>query len=307
MESSVDVLGRSAAVKTGWRWSREAYWRLAVALMFVAAFVPTGLRLAAGPWQSEQEGHGPFILVGVAWMVWRRRAVLAKAGAPALGWGVALVVAGLAVMAVMRSQDLLVVEAAAVVPVALGCVLLIGGWRLARAWWFPIAFLVFAAPPPGWAFDAMTVPLKVWVADVVAATLANVGFPIAQDGVVIFVGPYRMFVEDACSGMNSILALSAIGVFYLHELVPPSLGRRLALTIAILPVAVFANLLRVGGLVVAAYALGPDVEQLYFHDSMGIVLFVLALGLFLGFDALARSVQCLALRGGRAVSEEAKL
>ena len=64
--------------------------------------------------------------------------------------------------------------------------------------------------------DAATVPLKVLISDLVTQVLYSAGYPIAQNGVVILIGPYELLVQDACSGMNSIFALSAIGVFYVY-------------------------------------------------------------------------------------------
>ena len=69
---------------------------------------------------------------------------------------------------------------------------------------------------PDWLIDAATVPLKVFISDVVTRILYAAGYPIAQNGVMIMIGSYQLLVKDACSGMNSIFALSAIGVFYAY-------------------------------------------------------------------------------------------
>ena len=69
---------------------------------------------------------------------------------------------------------------------------------------------------PDWLIDAATVPLKVFISNVVTNVLYATGFPVAQNGVMIMIGTYQLLVKDACSGMNSIFALSAIGVFYAY-------------------------------------------------------------------------------------------
>jgi hypothetical protein len=40
----------------------------AMAASFVIAYAPTYVSLAEGPWQTEQEGHGPIIMLGAAWL-----------------------------------------------------------------------------------------------------------------------------------------------------------------------------------------------------------------------------------------------
>jgi hypothetical protein len=97
-----------------------------MAAAFVIAYVPTYLRLANGPWQTEQEGHGPLIMAAAAWLAWQQRGRLAQIvqrPAPIAGW--VILIASLAVLTVTRSQDILMIETATQIPVLLGCLLLI--------------------------------------------------------------------------------------------------------------------------------------------------------------------------------------
>ena len=258
----------------------------ALGASFVVAYLPTYLKLAGGAWQTEQEGHGPFIMVMAAWAAWLQRDKLRSIDqrpAPVAGWLVLLL--SLLLMAVTRSQDLLMVEFATQIPVLLGCVLLIGGWPMARIFAFPLAFLVFSIPPPGWLLDAFTVPLKVWVSDIVSNFLYDLDYPVAQNGVMIMIGSYELMVKDACSGMNSIFVLPAIGVFYAFEFVPESSPvRRLILILSTVPIAILANIMRVLALVLGAYDFGVDRIEGLFHDATGIALWVCALVLLFLFD-----------------------
>ena len=259
----------------------------AMAASFLVAYAPTYVTLARGPWQTEQEGHGPLIMLAAAWLAWQQRGKLASIPlkpAPVAGWLILL--ASLAVMAIARSQNIVMIEVATQIPVLLGCLLLLGGWPLARIFAFPLAFLIFSVPPPGWIMDAFTVPLKAWVSDVVANFLYDLGYPIAQNGVIIMIGPYQLMVKDACSGMNSIFALSAIGIFYVHEFVRNNWFRGIVLILSIIPITVMANLFRVLALVLGSYYFGVDTIEGLFHDLTGIALFVFALALFFLLDSI---------------------
>jgi exosortase B len=260
---------------------------LALAASFFVAYLPTYLKLAGGAWQTEQEGHGPLIMVAAAWLAWQQRDRLrsiALRPAPIAGW--VILILSLLLMAVTRSQDLLMVEFATQIPVLLGCLLLIGGWSMARVFAFPLAFLVFSIPPPGWLLDAFTVPLKAWISDIVSNFLYDLGYPVAQNGVMIMIGSYELMVKDACSGMNSIFALSAIGVFYVHEFVGHDILRKFLLIAAIIPITILANFFRVLTLVLGAYYMGIDSIEGFFHDFTGIALFVFALLLFFLLDRI---------------------
>jgi exosortase len=249
---------------------------------FIAAYTPTVLSLINGPWQTEQEGHGPLIIAASLWLVWQSRERLRTAEilpAPILGWTILL--SGLLLMFLARTQDVLTFEALSVIPVLA----------------FPIGFLFFAVPAPDWIIDALTVPLKVFISDVVTRILYAAGYPIAQNGVMIMIGSYQLLVKDACSGMNSIFALSAIGVFYAYAFRRDEKIRSALLLAAIIPITVAANFLRVLGLVLIAYYGGVDKLDGVLHDLTGIALFVIAVMLLFMFDSLLGFFSWLFNRG----------
>jgi exosortase B len=256
-----------------------------VVACFLAAYFPTFRELMDGPWQTEQEGHGPLIIAAAVWLVWQSREKLKStplSPAPIAGW--ALLVFGLVLMFLARTQGVLTVEAFSAIPVLAGCVLSLAGWTLLRLLTFPILFLVFAVPMPDWLIDTATVPLKVLISDVVTQVLYAMGYPIAQNGVMIMIGSYQLMVKDACSGMNSIFALSAIGVFYVCAFRSETKMRAFLLLAAILPITVVANFIRVLALVLAAYYGGIDAVEGTLHDLTGIGLFVVAVVLLFLFD-----------------------
>jgi exosortase B len=266
---------------------RGLLWPVLLAASFVAAYFPTVSRLIDGPWQTEQEGHGPLIIAASLWLVWQSREQLKAvelAPAPILGWTVLLF--GLLLMFLARTQDVLPAEAFSIIPVIVGCVLLAAGWPTLRILAFPIGFLIFAVPVPDWIIDAATVPLKVFISNSVTKILYAAGFPIAQNGVMIMIGSYQLLVKDACSGMNSIFALSAIGVFYAYAFRWEQKARALILLASIIPITIAANFIRVISLVLIAYYGGPDMLEGTVHDLTGIGLFVVAVVLLFLLDAI---------------------
>jgi exosortase len=162
----------------------------------------------------------------------------------------------------------------------------LAGWAVLRVLAFPIFFLFFAVPMPDWLIDAATVPLKVFISDVVTQVLYSMEYPIAQNGVMIMIGSYQLLVKDACSGMNSIFALSAIGVFYVYAFRWDTKIRSLLLLAAIIPITILANFIRVLSLVLIAYYAGIDAVEGTLHDLTGIGLFVVAVVLIFLFDGL---------------------
>lgn len=265
--------------------SQGLIWPALLVGSFLAAYTPTVLHLIDGPWQTEQEGHGPLIIAASLWLFWQSRnqmKTIVLAPAPVVGWTVLL--SGLMLMFLARTQDVLTLEAFSIIPVIVGCVLLLAGLATLRVLAFPIGFLFFAVPMPDWAIDAATVPLKVFISNLVTSVLYAAGYPIAQNGVMIMIGSYQLLVKDACSGMNSIFALSAIGVFYAYAFRWENKMRSFFLLAAIIPITIVANFIRVIALVLIAYYGGVDLLEGALHDLTGIGLFVVAVALLFLFD-----------------------
>lgn len=275
-----------------------------IGIAILGAYTPTIRGLINGPWQTEQEGHGPLIIAATLWLVWQSRDRLKRvelAPAPVAGWTILLL--GLVLLYLSRlQQGLLTVEMGSVLPVIIGSILICAGWPMLRSLAFPIGFLVFAVPMPDWLVDSMTVPLKVFISDTVTKVLYAAGFPVAQNGVMIMIGTYQLLVKDACSGMNSIFALSAIGVFYVYAFRWKEKLRGLLLLLSIVPITILSNFIRVFALVLMAYYGGPDLIEGVVHDLTGISLFVVALLLLFIFDGILGMIVRLVARPGRAAA-----
>jgi exosortase/archaeosortase family protein len=93
-------------------------------------------------------------------------------------------------------------------------------------------------------------------------------------------------VADACSGMNSMFSLSALGVLFLY--LRPQRGRWAGalLLASIVPVSIAANVLRVITLMLVTYHLGDAAGQGFLHEFAGILLFIVALLLLYAIDQL---------------------
>lgn len=273
-------------------------WRpwLPVALGLAILLLPSFYALWHTTWSSDENGHGPIILAVFVWLVWQQREVLIPDadvvnsswkserifGWLGLGFGALCFIVG-------RSQSIDTLEVAALLPLLIGIVLLMRGWSAVRALWFPFFFLLFLIPLPGLLVDAITGALKQEVSNVVENLLYWLGYPIARNGVVLTIGHYQLLVADACSGLNSMFSLSALGLLYLHQMRYKSWSHVGLMLASILPIAFVANVVRVAALVLITYYLGDEAGQGFAHTAAGMVLFIVALLLLLAVDSLLRA------------------
>src|SRR5580658_5174150 len=108
-------------------------------MAFLAAYAPTFITLAEGPWQTEQEGHGPLIIAASVWLVWQACGRLRQPDiSPSLIWGWLALLGWLCVLVLSRTPDIWFLEVASEIPVLAGCVLLLAGWKALRILAFPI-------------------------------------------------------------------------------------------------------------------------------------------------------------------------
>jgi exosortase B len=155
-----------------------------------------------------------------------------------------------------------------------------------RSLWFPIAFLVFMIPLPGSVIDALTGPLKQYVSIAVENILYYFNYPIARNGVILSIGYYQLLVADACSGLNSMFSLSALGILYLYMMQYRNWFRNGLILASILPIAFAANVVRVIILTLVTYHWGDEAGQGFIHGFAGIVLFIVALLSLMLWDAI---------------------
>jgi exosortase B len=263
----------------------QTWWPVLTGLLVL--YAPTYFDLSRTLWTREEHIHGPMVLLAVSWLFWRQRSVLLLTARETRTLpGSVLLGLGLFLYAIGRSQEILLFEVGSQIPVLMGALLIAQGIPSIRVLWFPLFFFLFMIPLPGVLVDAMTGPLKQQVSVLAESILYAAGYPIARSGVVLTIGPYQLLVADACSGLNSMLSLSALGLLYLYLLHDRNWLRNGLLIASILPIAFAANVVRVIVLVLVTYHFGDAAGQGFLHGFAGIVLFVVAISGLFTLDAV---------------------
>jgi exosortase len=258
-------------------------WAPLAALLIVA--VPTIVRLGKQVWTMEFGAHGPIVLATGGWLLWRQIPAMVQEARPG-HFGLTLLAAlvSLPIYVFGRAYDLLSLEAAGVYGFGIALLHQRFGVVAMLKNWFPIFYLGLLLPMPGWFLDEFTAPLKLLVSAMSAGIVEPFGIPIVREGVTMTVGPYELLVEDACSGLNSLIGLIAITLFYIYLLRNASWRYSLFLVCMIIPVAIMANAIRIVILILLTYFFGDAVGQGFLHVTAGLFLFALSLLLMFAID-----------------------
>ncbi len=259
--------------------------------------VPGIVSLTRNYWSTEQGAAGPIILMTGLWLLWHEASAMAEARERAAGWIVptALIVIGACTVmaAVTAKQWLQLLGIYASLIVVLYGVL---GWHQVLRLRVPLLYLAFIIPPPDNIAVPLTRALKELVAGVSVDFVAALGVPAARDGVLLYIGQYELVVAAACSGMNSIFSLTAIGLFYVYLMHRAHTRYAALLALLMVPIALFANAVRVVALLLITYYGGEAAGQGLLHEAAGLLIFLVALATLIGLD---RVLAPLLVRDGR--------
>lgn len=265
------------------------FWLILAGLL--SLYLPSFYDLLTGLWREDRHAHGPIVLAVSIWLFYFHGGRILRAFPPqpaVAGWPIFLL--GLLMYLIGRSQSFYLFEIGSLIPVLLGVVLMIWGKSVASRLWFAFFFLIFAVPLPASLVDFITQPMKIVVSYAAEHLLAWMHYPVARDGVIIAIGPYRLLVADACAGLNSLFTLEALGLLYLNLMRHESVFRNTLLALLIVPISFASNVTRVVLLALITYHWGDGAGQGFLHQFSGILLFTTALMLTIGADAAIRAI-----------------
>jgi exosortase len=244
--------------------------------------------VARDTWSTEQGGHGPLVLATGIWALWRELNGSRVEQRPGkLSVGLPLLALCMIVFVLARITGVLEVEAFSMYgAIVTGAYLLFGG-ALIRKIWFPLVYLAFALPPPDTVVAAVTQPIKIAISSWTVSLLSWLGYPIASSGVTIQIGQYELLVAAACAGLNSIVTLTALCLFYVYLRHRSDPVAFLVVALAAIPVAIISNFARVTVLVLITYHFGDAAAQGFIHDFAGLLMFAIALLTIFAIDRAA--------------------
>ena len=256
-----------------------------IVIGLLALYLPTYQNVFSSLWVTEDQAHGPVVLMVIVFLFWQKREhfALSAADKPATILGGITLFFGLLCYVGGRSQDIFILDLASQIFVLAGVFLFMRGIPMLKALWFPLFFVIFMIPFP---LDSLTLPMKMAVSYVTETILFWFDYPIAREGVILQIGQYQLLVADACAGMHTLISLEALGLLYLSLVKHDSLIRNITLTLLIIPISFTANVIRVITLTLITYYFGDEVGQGFVHGFAGILLFFVALMFIMTVDSM---------------------
>ncbi len=263
----------------------------------VAFLLPLGLGLLLFAWPTltglagvyRTDGnfsHGFLVPLIAAYAAWRQRHEWALARGPQRLLGAVPLAAGTGLVLFSRWYELALLPRGVIAMFVAGSGLLLTllglawiavGWRGVKRLAFPLGFLLLALPIPSFLLHRVTIPLQQVAAVISAAVLNAVGILVRRQGSVLQFATGQLGVDEACSGIRSLAVLTAVVLAMIHFNRPSRRGAVLLL-LAVAPLAVLTNAIRV---LVSGVFFALGWKQLTHggpHELLGLLTFALAIG-----------------------------
>jgi len=242
----------------------------------------SSIALLIDKWKTDDNySHGFLIPFISLYFVWSKKEELARLKPRPVTAALPILLMGMAMWFVGTGTKSVVGGGLAIVVMVSALVLYLGGWSIYRVLWLPTAYLLFMVPLPGVIYDKVALPLQQFASYASSLILKGVfSVPLIRNGNVLQLFGHTLQVEEACSGIRSIMGLLALSVAFSYFWERP-LWERLLLIASSVPIALVANISRVVVTALLYHGGYAKFAQGFYHEFTGWFVFIFAMGLFL--------------------------
>jgi len=245
----------------------------------VRVFGASALSWMVERWTDDIEyggdySHGWLIPAMALYVIWTRRKELAAATKSISCAGLACVVACLILHWLGAKAQQTRLSLFALVGLTWSIPFYLYGWEVAKRLIFPCAYLIFCIPFNF--LDSVTHPLRIFATQVASILLNGVGIGVEQSGARLHSmtpGGFDLDVADACSGIRSLIAITALTAIYANLTQRKAWKQWLIFTLSI-PLAIIGNVVRIFTTGIVAEAFGTDMAMQLYHDFSGFIIFM---------------------------------
>jgi len=261
-----------------------------LALLFIVGFGPLIIAFFANLWKYEIHQFYPLALIGAAALAWRGccEVPLPLRSGSSLWTGLMTLLS----LALLTFASLLWSPWIGVASMLVGLAAL-ASWLGGRSFslsLLPSWIMLLTVIPPPLKLDArLALQMQQWAVAGSSRVLDLMAVPHLREGNILQIPGQRLLVEEACSGINSVLFMSAACVFYVLWQRRPLIFLPLLYTVTIGSV-LFGNLIRITSGAWLLFNFRIDLFTGWRHETLGLVLTASYLIVIVLSDALLARV-----------------
>lgn len=227
--------------------------------------------------------HGyliPFVSLGV---VWHKRELFFAATKKVCVVGLYVIIMALVMHWVGAKMQQTRISLMSLILLIWGIPFYFFGWQIAKLLIFPCAYLIFCVPLNF--LDALSFPLQQAASTLAHGLLNGIGIECQRIGTQLVSPYFQLNVEAPCSGLRSLLAMTALTAVYAYS-TQRTFIRKWLLFIFSIPIAVAGNIGRIMSIALVSIVSGQQLGAGLYHDWSGYVLFTVAISLMVAVGKL---------------------
>lgn len=246
---------------------------LTLLVLLLASFIPIYPHLVWTWLNHSDNSHGILVPLVSAYFIWQKREKLRSAQVSHSNWGGVILLVSMGLYLVCYTGAVTVVSRAMIVSSLVGLVLFTLGGEYFRLLTFPLLYLFFMVPVPDSILGLVSFPLQLFATRISTFIIQLFSFPAYREGNMLYFAQTQLEVAEACSGIRSIMSFGMLSFIFAY-MMDKIWWKRIFLVASTIPLAFFANIVRVTGTGILAHFYGDKVASGFLHEFSGLAVFV---------------------------------
>ena len=240
-------------------------------LIFLA-FLPLSPTLISTWLYHSNNPHGILVPFISTFLIWQKRNQLRQAPISNSNLGIFILTSTMVLYILSYAGAVAVASRAMIVFSLIGLILFTLGKGIFLTIKFPLFYLLFMIPVPDSIYGLAAFPLQLLATRVSAFIIHALSIAAYREGNMLFFAQTQLEVAEACSGLRSMMAFIMLSFLFAY-IMDKNWNKRILLVLSAIPLAFFANIVRVTGTGILAHFYGDQVARGFLHEFSGLAVF----------------------------------
>jgi len=259
--------------------------------IWLVTFIPVYPQLVWTWLNHSDNSHGILVPLVSLFFIWQKKEGLKSATISNSNWGAVILLISMGLYLISYAGAVAVVSRAMIVSSLIGLVMFTLGKEFFSLLAFPLLYLFFMVPVPDTILGLVALPLQLFATKVSTFFIHIFSIPAYREGNMLYFAQTQLEVAEACSGIRSIMSFGMLSFIFAY-MMDKIWWKRIFLILSTIPLALFANIVRVTGTGILAHFYGSRVALGFLHEFSGLAVFAFGFVLLLLEFLLLNRASC---------------
>jgi len=248
--------------------------------LWFIAFIPVYPSMFQTWLNHSDNSHGILVPLVSGYFIWQKRKDLRFSELSNSNLGAVILAISMGLYLLSYAGAVAVVSRAMIVSSLIGLVIFTLGKTFFGLLAFPLLFLFFMVPVPDSILGLVAFPLQLFATKLSTFLIQCFSIPAYREGNMLYFAQTQLEVAEACSGIRSIMSFGMLSFIFAY-MMDKIWWKRILLVLSTIPLALFANIVRVTGTGILANFYGSKVALGFLHEFSGLAVFAFGFVLLL--------------------------